>query len=224
MKDRPIEKVPQLVIAGHGAIDDPDATSIFDKTEKELNELYADIKHDVIVMRIGPVDQLLNVLMANAHVALQLSTREGFEVKVSEALHHGIPVIATRRGGIPLQIEHGKSGFLVDVGEHDAVANYLDHLFTDNVSYITMANYAANHVSDEVSTVGNALSWLYLADELANGSRKIEPNSRWINDIAREKAGYPYRSKDKEMTLKRESAMLDLAHQPGRSRQNSVVQ
>ena len=104
------------------------------------------------------------------------------------------------------------------------MANYLDHLFTDNVSYITMANYAANHVSDEVSTVGNALSWLYLADELANGSRKIQPNSRWINDIAREKAGYPYRSKDKEMTLKRESAMLDLAYQPGRSRQNSVMQ
>ncbi|KAF2844339.1 glycosyltransferase family 4 protein, partial [Plenodomus tracheiphilus IPT5] len=192
MKDKPIEEDPQLVIAGHGAIDDPDATIIFDKTEKELNELYADIKHDVIVMRIGPVDQLLNVIMANAHVALQLSTREGFEIKVSEALHHGVPVIATRRGGIPLQIEHGKSGFLVDVGEHDAVANYLDHLFTDNVSYITMANYAANHVSDEVSTVGNALSWLYLVDELANGAKKIEPNGRWINDIAREKAGYPY--------------------------------
>ncbi|CAG5150755.1 uncharacterized protein ALTATR162_LOCUS2764 [Alternaria atra] len=210
MKDKPIEEVPQLVIAGHGAINDPDATVIFDKTEKELNELYADIKHDVIVMRIGPVDQLLNVLMANAHVALQLSTREGFEVKVSEALHHGVPVIATRRGGIPLQIEHGRSGFLVDVGEHDAVANYLDHLFTDNASYITMANYAANH--------------LYLADELANGAKKIEPNSRWINDIAREKAGYPYRPKDKETTLKRESAMLDLTHQPGRSRQNSAVQ
>lgn len=224
MKDKPIEVIPQLVIAGHGAIDDPDATVIFDKTEKELNEFYTDIKHDVIVMRLGPVDQLLNVLMANAHVALQLSTREGFEVKVSEALHHGVPVIATRRGGIPLQIEHGKSGFLVDVGDHNAVANYLDHLFTDNVSYSKMANYAANHVSDEVSTVGNALSWLYLVDELANGAKKIELNSSWVNDIAREKAGYPYWLKDKETTLKRESAMLDLAHQPARSNKNSAVQ
>lgn len=221
MKDKPLEEVPQLVIAGHGAIDDPDATIIFDETEEALNELYADIKEDVIVMRIGPVDQLLNVLMANAHVALQLSTREGFEVKVSEALHHGVPIIATRRGGIPLQIEHGKSGFLVDVGEHDAVANYLNHLFTDSDAYVKMSDYAASHVSDEVSTVGNALSWLYLADELANGAKKVEPNSRWINDMAREKAGYPYKPADKETTLKRESEKLDLTHQASRSRQGS---
>ncbi|KAG9196945.1 hypothetical protein G6514_002895 [Epicoccum nigrum] len=225
MKDKHLEEVPQLVIAGHGAIDDPDATLIFDQTEDQLNELYPDIKNDVIVMRIGPVDQLLNVIMANAHVALQLSTREGFEVKVSEALHHGVPIIATRRGGIPLQVEHGKSGFLVDVGEHDTVANYLNHLFTDEVAYTRMADYAANHVSDEVSTVGNALSWLYLADELANGAKKIEPDSRWINDMAREKAGYSYKREDKETTLKRDSAKLDLTHQAGRSRRmSSTVQ
>lgn len=223
MKDKPLEEVPQLVIAGHGAIDDPDATGIFDETEDQLNELYADIKDDVIVMRIGPVDQLLNVIMANAHVALQLSTREGFEVKVSEALHHGVPIIATRRGGIPLQVEHGKSGFLVDVGEHDAIANYLNHLFTDEEAYTKMADYAANHVSDEVSTVGNALSWLYLADELANGAKKVEPNSRWINDMAREQAGYGYKAEDKETTLKRESEKLDLTHQASRSRQGSAV-
>jgi glycosyltransferase involved in cell wall biosynthesis len=223
MKDKPLEEIPQLVIAGHGAIDDPDATDIFNKTISALDTLYADIKSDVIVMRIGPVDQLLNVLMANAHVALQLSTREGFEVKVSEALHHGVPIIATRRGGIPLQVEHGKSGFLVDVGEHDAVANYLNHLFSDNDAYLRMSDYAASHVSDEVSTVGNALSWLYLADELANGEGKVMPNSRWINDMAREKAGRPYRVEDKETTLKRESEKLDLTHQASRSRQGSQV-
>ncbi|KAJ4379454.1 hypothetical protein N0V86_005500 [Didymella sp. IMI 355093] len=224
MKDKPLAEVPQLVIAGHGAIDDPDATGIFDENEKALDEKYADIKDDVIMMRVGPTDQILNVLMANAKVALQLSTREGFEVKVSEALHHGVPIIATRRGGIPLQVEHGKSGFLVDVGEHDVVANYLNHLFTDEEAYVNMANYAANNVSDEVSTVGNALSWLYLADELANGEKKIEPNSRWINDMAREKAGYPYKKEDKETTLKRESEKLDLTHQASRSRQGSALQ
>jgi glycosyltransferase involved in cell wall biosynthesis len=224
MKDKDIKDVPQLVIAGHGAIDDPDATDIYDETIEALNEQYPDIKDDVVVMRIGPVDQLLNVLMANAHVALQLSTREGFEVKVSEALHHGVPIIATRRGGIPLQVEHGKSGFLVDVGEHDAVANYLNHLFTDDEAYDRMSEYASTHVSDEVSTVGNALSWLYLADELANGEKKIEPNSRWINDMARERAGYPYKKEDKETTLKRESEMLDLTHQANRSRTGSLAQ
>lgn len=191
MKDMPDEQTPQLVIAGHGAIDDPDATIIYDNTLDLLETEYNDIQKDVIVMRLGPTDQLLNGLISNARVALQLSTREGFEVKVSEALHKGIPIIATRAGGIPLQVQHGKSGFLVEPGDSSAVAKHLHHLFTDQAAYDQMSEYAAMHVSDEVSTVGNALCWLYLADVLSQGE-KIQPNSAWINDMARERAGLPY--------------------------------
>lgn len=182
---------PQLVIAGHGAVDDPDTSRIFDQTLELLETKYRDIHSDVVVMRLGPIDQMLNALMSNAKVALQLSTREGFEVKVSEALHKGIPVIAAKSGGIPLQVEHGKSGFLVDPGDSVAVAAHLYSLFTDKELYAKMSQYAATHVSDEVSTVGNALSWLYLADTLTKGE-KFAPNCKWINDMARDTAGLPY--------------------------------
>jgi alpha,alpha-trehalose phosphorylase (configuration-retaining) len=63
-------------------------------------------------------ESILNALMANAKIALQLSTREGVEVKVSEAIHAGIPIVASRTGGIPLQIEDGKSGYIVDAGNN----------------------------------------------------------------------------------------------------------
>ncbi|KAL6704648.1 hypothetical protein ACN47E_008045 [Coniothyrium glycines] len=191
MKDTPEREIPQLVITGHSAVDDPDGTRIFDQTEDAVREKYTDIMHDIVVLRIGPSDQMLNVLMSCAKVALQLSTREGFEVKVSEAVHKGRPIIATRAGGIPLQVQHGKSGYLVATGDHNAVAKHLYDLFTDDTLYADMSAFAATHVSDEVSTVGNALSWLYLADTLANGD-EIKPNGRWINDMAREKAGFPY--------------------------------
>ncbi|KAF2690849.1 glycosyltransferase family 4 protein [Lentithecium fluviatile CBS 122367] len=191
MKDTPIEDIPQLVIAGHGAIDDPDATCIYDETLSALEQHYSDIREDVVVMRLGPTDQLLNALMSNAHVALQLSTREGFEVKVSEALHKGVPTIATRAGGIPLQVQHRKSGYLVDPGDYQAVARHLNALFTDATLYDEMSHFAENNVSDEVSTVGNALAWLYLADSLAKGET-VEPNCQWVNDLARETAGVPY--------------------------------
>lgn len=193
MKDAPLEQIPQLIIAGHGAIDDPDATIIFKQAADALAGDYKDIRQDIIMMRIGPSDQMLNTLMSCAHVALQLSTREGFEVKVSEALHKGTPIIATRAGGIPLQVQHGKSGFLVKPGDHDAVARHLYDLFTDSELHTTMSEYASHHVSDEVSTVGNALAWLYLADELAKGEH-IKPNGQWINDMARQKAGIPYKN------------------------------
>jgi glycosyltransferase involved in cell wall biosynthesis len=191
LTDMEISRIPQLVIAGHGAIDDPDAMPIYNETMATIAQEYSDLAQDIIVMRVGPTDQILNTLLANAHTALQLSTREGFEVKVSEALHHGVPVIATNRGGIPLQVQDGQNGFLVNSEDHVGVAKALDFLIRDEKAHEKMAEAAETGVSDEVSTVGNALSWLYLADTLAKGD-VVRPERRWINDMAREEAGVEY--------------------------------
>lgn len=59
-------------------------------------------------------------VLRQAAIALQLSLREGFEVKVTEAILKGVPVIATRVGGIPLQVIDGETGFLVDSGANQA--------------------------------------------------------------------------------------------------------
>lgn len=129
--------------------------------------------------------------MANARIALQLSTREGFEVKVSEAVHAGIPVIASRTGGIPLQIEHGKSGYLCEPGDNAAVAQHLYELHTDEALHRRISIYARTHVSDEVGTVGNAAAWLYLAVKFSRGE-KVLPNGAWLNDMLREETGELY--------------------------------
>ena len=194
-KGKPVEDTPQLVIAGHYSVDDPDGVAILNHTLELLENEFADFKDSVVVMRLGPVDQLLNALLSNAHVALQLSTREGFEVKVSEALHKGVPVIASKAGGIPLQVQHERSGFLVEPGDFKAVAKYLDVLFSYDTVYRTMSNFAKHHVSDEVGTVGNAVNWMYLADRMAKGE-KVEPDGRWIWDLAREQAGEPIHDED----------------------------
>ncbi|KAI5780225.1 putative trehalose synthase [Peziza echinospora] len=197
-EELPYRKTPQLLICGHGAVDDPDASLIYDDMMKLLEQgEYAHCASDIILMRIGPSDQLLNALMTNAKIALQLSTREGFEVKVSEALHHGKPIVATRAGGIPLQVQHGKNGFLVDTGDTPAVANHLYDLWMDPALYKRMSNFARVSVSDEVGTVGNAISWLYLASKLSSDVEKsFTPNARWINDIARDEAGEPYKEEE----------------------------
>lgn len=148
--------------------------------------------------------------MSNARIALQLSTREGFEVKVSEAIHAGIPIIACQTGGIPLQIEHGKSGYLTTPGDNAAVAKHLFDLYTDEELWKKTSKYAKSHVSDEVGTVGehfvpassavlctehtigNAAAWLYLAVMFAARKTKIEPNGAWLNDLLRAETGEPY--------------------------------
>ncbi|KAF7304663.1 Trehalose phosphorylase [Mycena kentingensis (nom. inval.)] len=188
------EDCPQLLICGHGAVDDPDASIIYDQvTQLIASKEYSEFSSDIVVMRLPPSDQLLNALMANARIALQLSTREGFEVKVSEAVHAGIPIIASRTGGIPLQIEHGKSGFLTTPGAEgtDEVAKHLFELYSDEALYRNMSAYAKTHVSDEVGTVGNAAAWLYLAVMYSRGI-KIKPNGAWLNDMLRAETNEPY--------------------------------
>jgi glycosyltransferase involved in cell wall biosynthesis len=187
------DEMPQLLLCGHGAVDDPDASIIYDQVINLIaSDDYKEYSKDIVVMRLPPSDQLLNALLANAKIALQLSLREGFEVKVSEALHAGIPVVASRTGGIPLQIEHGKSGYLTDVGDNDAVAQYLFNLYTDKDLHAQMSAYAATHVSDEVGTVGNAAAWMYLAVMYAGRGIKIQPQGAWLNDMLREETGEPY--------------------------------
>lgn len=149
------------------------------------------LQSDISVMRLDPNDQLLNVIIANAHVVLQLSTREGFEIKVSEALHAGRPVIATVAGGIPIQVKHEVNGYLVKPGDWDAVAGHLVDLFTNEQLHATMSLAAETGLSDEVGTVGNALSWFFLASRFAVDD-SFKGNSRWLNDVAREEAGKAY--------------------------------
>jgi len=183
---------PQLLICGHGTVDDPDASIIYDQVMQLINsESYVEFAKDIVVMRLPPSDQLLNAIMSNAKIALQLSTREGFEVKVSEAVHTGIPIIACRTGGIPLQVEHGKSGYLTTPDDNVAVAQHLYDLFTDEQLYKTVSSYAKSHVSDEVGTVGNAAAWLYLAVMYHRGV-KLQPNGSWLNDMLRAETGEVY--------------------------------
>ncbi|KAI3290441.1 CAZyme family GT4 [Penicillium roqueforti] len=190
---------PKLVICGDRSVDDPDGGRIYDDIVDYLDKRVPDIRHLICAMRVRPCDRILNAILSKATIALQLSTSEGFEVKVSEAIHKGKPVIATRAGGIPLQVTHGKNGFLVDVGDTDAVAQRLFELWTNHDLYTRMSEYGMQNVSDEVSTVGNALAWLYLSSKLPYGP--VLPNGRWIEDMAFEEIGLP--NKNDDLRLKR---------------------
>ncbi|KAL2008266.1 hypothetical protein VTN00DRAFT_8248 [Thermoascus crustaceus] len=203
----PNATMPKLLICGHGSVDDPDGTVIYDAVVEHIETKIPHLAKYICVMRLHPSDQILNALLSKARIALQLSTREGFEIKVSEAIHKGKPIIATLAGGIPLQVQHGKNGFLVDVGDTDAVAQHLYNLWTDKKLYDQMSNCALHTVSDETSTVGNTMAWLYLASKFTK-KEEVKPHGKWINDLAREEAGQPY--EPGESRLKRAVEVKDM--------------
>lgn len=79
----------------------------------------------------------------------------------------------------------------MDPGDSDSVAGHLLDLWTDEELHERMSAFARRSISDEVSTVGNALSWFYLADMWVNKDG-VTADGRWVNDMAREEAGIPY--------------------------------
>ncbi|MEB3357731.1 MAG: glycosyltransferase family 4 protein [Synechococcales bacterium] len=52
-------------------------------------------------------------LMRNSDLFVLCSTNEGIPYAIHEAMHAGLPIIATAVGGVPDALEHGKTGFLV---------------------------------------------------------------------------------------------------------------
>src|SRR5262249_40866770 len=59
--------------------------------------------------------------LRRARAALSFSRSESFSFACQEASAHGIPVIATRSGGPEEIIEDGVTGYLVDVGDVEAM-------------------------------------------------------------------------------------------------------
>eukprot|EP00743_Colponemidia_sp_Colp-15_P012254 GILK01013884.1.p1 GENE.GILK01013884.1~~GILK01013884.1.p1 ORF type:complete len:533 (-),score=126.18 GILK01013884.1:213-1811(-) len=178
--------IPQLVLVGHGSIDDPDGNPIVSEVMNFLAQPEcAAFRQDVKVCRLPPSDQMLDCLMRGSFCALQLSIREGFEIKVTEAIHKGVPVIAYRAGGIPLQIENGQNGFLVDVGDVEGVADILLRLHTDKSLYAKVQQTAMATLNYDLFTVMNCAVWMFVALELLlNGG--VKGNFRYIKDLIAE--------------------------------------
>jgi trehalose synthase len=98
----------QLVLAGGGAIDDPEGMTVLEEVRKEAGD-----DPDIFILFLPPGSDLeVNALQRASDIILQKSLREGFGLTVAEALWKGKPVIASAVGGIPLQISHKYSGIL----------------------------------------------------------------------------------------------------------------
>lgn len=98
-----------LVLAGSPATDDPEGEAVLQEVKS-----YAGDDPDIHILLLPPFsDRDINALQRMATVVLQKSVREGFGLTVSEAMWKGKPVVGGAAGGIPLQIVHGVTGFLV---------------------------------------------------------------------------------------------------------------
>jgi trehalose synthase len=107
----------QLALLSTIAHDDPE---VWDVYKVLVDEVRGDDDIHLLTNLIGVGDVEVNAFQAFSDVVIQKSIREGFGLVVSETLWKGTPVVANRRGGIPLQMEDGVGGFLVENTEECA--------------------------------------------------------------------------------------------------------
>ncbi|NOX44466.1 MAG: glycosyltransferase [Caldiserica bacterium] len=150
----------RLVMLGNMAGDDPEGPEIFARVRERAAAL-----PDVHL--ITETDELLvNALQRAAAAVVQLSTREGFGLTVSEALWKGTPVVATAVGGIPLQVRDGETGFLVAPGDYDAAAGRVLELLRDEDLRRELGTRGREHVRENFLITRLLRDWLSLIREL----------------------------------------------------------
>lgn len=113
------EEVPdlQLALVGSMALDDPEGWEIYHSIQEAAK---TDPYIHIFTNLTGVGNVEVNAFQRLSDVVIQKSIREGFGLVVSEALWKDTPVVAGRAGGIPLQMQDGAGGFLVDSVEECA--------------------------------------------------------------------------------------------------------
>ncbi|SPU00262.1 glycosyl transferase family protein [Lysinibacillus capsici] len=100
------------------------------------------------VLFLGKQENLAE-LYAISDLKLLLSQQESFGLVLLEAMACGVPCIGTNVGGIPEVIEHGVDGYIVELGDTEAVAAYATHLLQDEEQLLRFREAAIRAVSEK---------------------------------------------------------------------------
>ncbi len=118
----------RLVFCYNLATDDPESMEVYSRVYRKARKL---VDSGDVVFVMGNNDVLVNCIQRFSTIIAQCSTKEGFCLTVTEALWKGKPVVASNAGGIPVQIEDGVNGFLLDPKDLDGFADRFVRILKD---------------------------------------------------------------------------------------------
>jgi trehalose synthase len=153
----------RLVLCGSMASDDPEGIKIFESVEREADAL---LKNKEVILLTTENNFLVNMLQRTSAVIIQKSLREGFGLTVTEALWKGRPVVASNVGGIPLQIQDGESGFLLEPRDNKGFAMAILHCLRNPAEAARMGQRGREHVRQNFLITRLLSDYLRLLGEL----------------------------------------------------------
>ena len=171
----PAESDVHLVLAGpapQAVADDPESQRVLDELRTAWERLPAADRARVHIACL-PMDDVeqnaatVNALQRRSDVVVQKSLAEGFGLTVAEAMWKGRATIGSRVGGIQDQIEHGRSGLLLDDPRAvDDFGQTLAALLHDAPRRAALGAAACERVADRYLAPDHLTSYLDLVDSL----------------------------------------------------------
>jgi L-malate glycosyltransferase len=126
-------KMPaKLLLVGDGP-----ERPVMENLARELN-----VQDDVRFL--GKQEQMEEIL-AISDLFLLTSDYESFGLSALEAMAAHVPVVSTNAGGLPEINEHGKTGFMSDVADVEAMSQFAIDLLSDEEKLKTMKEQAFQH-------------------------------------------------------------------------------
>jgi L-malate glycosyltransferase len=150
------ERYPEarLVVGGHG----PERVRL----ERLTDEL--GLRNVVFAGRTPP--ERMPDQYAEAEVYLMATKMDCMPLSVLEAFASGLPVVATRVGGVPYLIADGETGLLVESDDHEAMADAAVRLLEDEALARAVAR-RAREVCGRYTAESVLGAWVSLYSELA---------------------------------------------------------
>ncbi len=154
----------ELVIAGKGVM------------EPFLRALSSALGLGSRVKIVGGVSKQrkLELLRSAAVVCVPSLFGESFGLVAAEAMACGKPVVATSVGGLPEVVEHGRTGLVVEAGDHVALANALATLLSDT-RMLKRMSAEARRVAEE------RFSWEVVSREVIDVYEEVLED-RWFGE------------------------------------------
>jgi glycosyltransferase involved in cell wall biosynthesis len=152
-----------LLLVGSGGLD-------MHNCENALRDFVSEHGLDDCVSFVGSVDNVQTYLQASDVFVLP-TEREAFGISLIEAMACGIPVIASRVGGIPDILQDNVDGCLVAAGDFQQLRGSLDMLYGDVGMRKRLGNSARDSVVQRFSERAVLDRYLQLLD--IHGTDKV---------------------------------------------------
>ena len=154
-----------------GVTDDPEGAEVFEECAAQWEAL-SPLQRSWVSLVSLPMDDIdenaamVNAIQRHASVIVQKSLAEGFGLTVAEGMWKAKPVIASRVGGIPSQVEPGTGILVDDPRDLRAFGETLCGLLLEPAEMIQLGGRARQHVlgafvgDRHLMQYGELMEWL----------------------------------------------------------------